>query len=153
MDPDETVYLTKEYDEATKQKFDEPARLTMKKYLTERGIPWQENPDKFAVDFIIPGMGYMEVEIKTNWDGDRFTFHDLQVTWRKRVHINPDTVFCIFNKQCTQMAVFPSEFTRDSFNAGGRILRPKNTGKLEPFLHTQDLKGVFWDKCEPQYPF
>ena len=61
----------------------DPAKLKAISYFERRNRTAIVNPDDYAIDLIVDGKFYCEVEVKHNWKSNIFYFSTLQIPERK----------------------------------------------------------------------
>jgi hypothetical protein len=78
----------KKFDQGLHDQYDAIGRDMSKRYFKRYNVDLVDNPDKYGVDLIAykddKKVGYVEVEVRNAWDGDRFLHETLNVPYRKR---------------------------------------------------------------------
>ena len=61
------------------------------------------NPKKYDIDLIVDDAFYCEVEVKNNWQGEKFQYDTLQIPYRKAKYTKLDkpSYFAVLNKERT----------------------------------------------------
>ena len=108
--------MRKRFSEALHGKHDKPARIRTMEYMQIKGYEIWENPNTYGQDLIAEGSKgkfYVECEVKTVWDTDKFPFDTVQLPERKRKFFASPTLFFIWNKPLTSAILFKSEDIKD----------------------------------------
>ena len=108
--------MRKQFSEALHGKHDKPARTRTMEYMQIKGYEIWENPNTYGQDLIAEGSKgkfYVECEVKTVWDTDKFPFDTVQLPERKRKFFASPTLFFIWNKPLTSAILFKSEDIKD----------------------------------------
>ena len=78
----------KKFDQALHDQYDAIGRDMSKRYFKRYNVDLVDNPDKYGVDLIAykndNKVGYVEVEVRNAWDGERFRHETLNIPHRKR---------------------------------------------------------------------
>jgi hypothetical protein len=80
-------------------------------YMQTKGYEIWENPNTYGQDLIAEGSKgkfYVECEVKTVWDTDKFPFDTVQLPERKSKFFSSPTLFFIWNKMLTSAIMFKS---------------------------------------------
>jgi hypothetical protein len=103
--------MRKQFSEALHGKHDKPARIRTMEYMQTKGYEIWENPNTYGQDLIAEGSKgkfYVECEVKTVWDTDKFPFDTVQLPERKSKFFSSPTLFFIWNKMLTSAIMFKS---------------------------------------------
>lgn len=86
--------VNKKFDQALHDEFDELGREMSKKFYKRFGFDLKDNPDQYGIDLIAyrddKKVGYVEVEVRTFWTGNKFPFPTLNIPERKRKLLKQD---------------------------------------------------------------
>ena len=108
--------MRKQFSEAFHGKHDKPARIRTMEYMLVKGYEIWENPNIYGQDLIAEGSKgkfYVECEVKTVWDTDKFPFDTVQLPERKSKFFTSPTLFFIWNKMLTTALLFKSNDIKD----------------------------------------
>ena len=91
--------LNKKFSQNLHDEFDEIGRTWTKQLFKRYGVTLQDNPDKYGVDLIAyrnqNKVGYVEVEVRTVWNGDKFNYDTLNIPCRKKKLLLMDLPTCL----------------------------------------------------------
>lgn len=104
-------HASKEFSQSLHDSFDDSGRQAVKDHyrMTKPHLTVTDNPNKYGVDLqVFDGenlIGYIEVEVRTNWKTEHFPFNTLHVPERKGKLLRNDlpTKFVSINQQLTHM--------------------------------------------------
>lgn len=89
----------KKFSKELSDKYDDPARSRIKEVLGNAVI---DNPNPKGADMLIVHPGtkhkYLELQICSNWFGNRFPYDKVYIFARKLVNHGPDTLFLVMNR-------------------------------------------------------
>jgi len=108
--------MRKQFSEALHGKHDKPARIRTMEYMQVKGYEIWENPNIYGQDLIAEGSKgkfYVECEVKTVWDTDKFPFDTVQLPERKSKFFTSPTLFFIWNKPLSSAIMFKSNDIKD----------------------------------------
>jgi hypothetical protein len=152
------VTMGKPYDPACHAEHDGPARETLLHYLHSHGFTARNNPDRYAADIIVEGLGYVEVEHKASgWPGHEFTWEELNIPDRKKNHMyDENTIICVLNGPMRRFVMFPASKLKECRKEV--VPNKYDRGTLEEFykvpIHKFQKEGTLWfDDCIPQVEF
>jgi len=108
------IGLKSEFDEYLFEKYDIPARNTIKSILGDFVI---DNPDKYEQDLIITDSEckykFLELQVCATWISDSYPFKTLFVYERKKRYDN-DTLFLTLSKNFDQGYLFDAKSFKDA---------------------------------------
>ena len=106
--------IHKKFDKILFNKYDIPAREKIKKFL---GSFVCDNPDPYKQDFIITDENckykYIEIQVCTNWLGEKFPFDNVFI-YERKYHYGEDTLFITLNKNLTKGLIFDASSFKKS---------------------------------------
>lgn len=112
--------MRKLFDKELYTKHDTSAKKTIKKIFKDSHWSIKENEKKTAVDFLVfknnKHIAYLEVEVKMNWNTEKFPYDDVQWPERKKRYAELDkpTIFLIFNHDLSQYLTTTGEILLNS---------------------------------------
>lgn len=98
-------------------KFDEPARLTAKRFWHYNLYDCTDNEDEYGVDLVVERNGkrfYCEVEVKTSWHGVDLKYNTIHIPVRKAKFLTKPTQFMVFNNSLTHAAIISRKVVQES---------------------------------------
>lgn len=109
-------------------------------FLENKGWTAQVNPDEHGIDIIavdpFQNEVLIEVEVKNNWDNDKFPFDTIHLPERKRKFIKRNSVFCILNK-FRDKALFISSA---DFVYGRKIIKDSTYQKSDDYVEIPETR-------------
>lgn len=125
---------------------DTPAREVLRQSFDRIwGIDLQDNPDKYGADLLAfigeTFIGFVEFEVKHNWQGYRFPFSTVHFPKRKeRIFESQPLIFVMLNQPMTRFVWFPFQ----AIAQGARIeKKTKLTDFDEGFIEVPVSLGRF----------
>lgn len=100
--------INKRFDQTLYDEYDDRGREYAKSLFKCINVTLEDNPDQYGVDLLAyyqgQLIGYVEVEVRTIWKGDKFTFDTLNIPCRKEKLLkNPLTSYVVsFNNDGTR---------------------------------------------------
>lgn len=104
----------KKFDKDLYKKYDELAKKATIEFLGGDAREYTEN--RYAQDIIYTGAEgplFAECEVKRVWKGFEFPFDSVQLPARKRKFFARQTLFFVWNEDCTRAATFWSHMIKD----------------------------------------
>jgi len=89
-------------------KYDAPAREKAKRFWRSQGYVCTDHKDEYDVDLVVEKDNkrfYCEVEVKTTWHGQEFSYDTLHIPARKAKFLSKPTQFMVFNNSMTRAAI------------------------------------------------
>jgi hypothetical protein len=104
--------MSKPFDQELFDKNDQPAREVVKHFFAYTwGLILNDNPDKYGPDLVAHRgsvfEGFVEVEVRHSWKGNRFPFEKVQFAMRKAKFFSYKPItFVILNSEMTHLLWF-----------------------------------------------
>lgn len=94
---------------------DDDAKEQVIAWLERKGFRAWVNPDRYGIDVLAEYTDQpyaFEVEVKHNWDGDKFTFDTVHFSARKLKFAEGNSFFTMLNHQRDRMLMVDAETVR-----------------------------------------
>ena len=109
-----SLIVNKKFDKELHGKYDNVGREIVKNYFQKRTkFTAKDNPNEYGVDLLLFKenvlVGYAEVEVRKNWNTDKFPFDTLNVPLRKKKLLENDLPTYFFSVNYTHTKMFCCE--------------------------------------------
>lgn len=101
----------KKFDEELYAQYD-PAKQIVIDFFERNGHKAIVNPDQYGIDLIIDDKFFVEVEVKNEFKGAKFTWDTLHIPSRKKKFITDATMFCVVNVEGTHAMFAPGKIVK-----------------------------------------
>lgn len=102
------IRMYKAFQKNSFNKYDAPARAKAKRFWESQGYTCTDHEDEYDVDLVVEKDSkrfYCEVEVKTTWHGQEFSYDTLHIPARKAKFLSKPTQFMVFNNSMTRAAI------------------------------------------------
>ena len=91
--------VNKKFSQDLHDQFDKVGRDWSKQLFKRYGVKLEDNPDQYGVDLIAYRddkiVGYVEVEVRTVWTGNKFNYDTLNIPLRKKKLLTMSLPVCL----------------------------------------------------------
>jgi hypothetical protein len=126
--------MSKKFSQELHDKFDSKAREKAIEFFTHNGHSCTNNKNIYDIDLIVDNDYYLDVEVKTCWNGswDNFTFSELNIPDRKEKYLNLDkpSYFMVISNDYSHAFIVPGEILKQC----KKKLNPNKFNKNEEFF-------------------
>lgn len=144
----------KPFSEELFENHDPKARLKVQEiFKKSKTLILKKPSDKYSADFdVFKGeklIGHLELEVKNNWDSQKFPFNDVQFLERKQKY-DKHTVWVLFNKDLTRHLIAR---VREIVKCPKRQLSNRFSGGQKESFYVVPLSIVKFDGLEAMIEF
>jgi len=101
----------KQFDPELYAQYD-PAKEIVMDFFRRGGCKAIVNPDQYGIDLIIDDKIFVEVEVKNEFKGPKFTWDTLHIPSRKKKFITDETIFAVVNVEGTHAMFAPGNIVK-----------------------------------------
>lgn len=141
--------VTKKFSKKLHEENDREARELAKEFFASIGYFLKDNPDEYGPDLVCTSylfetkdLGYVECEIKYNWQSGVFPFETLQIPARKSKFLDKQIVFFVINAERSKAAVV---LGKDVASSPTQVVSNKYVKDGEEFFQIPVDKVIFVD--------